>query len=110
MDSDLTFNKTYGLLTKTDSEEYSTINFFKSLKYRENGYKLIKVLETIDSFEIISGFRHDSESENVSQFRMCVIKPNSEEDIWNLVDKIKESELVAVAEALEGHVVGIIVK
>jgi hypothetical protein len=110
VDSDVTFNELYSRLTKTDSEDYSALNFFKSLKYRINGYKLVKVLSEISDYEIISGFRYDNESENISQFRHCIIKPNNEEDIFVITDKLKQSEYVAVAEVLEGNVIGIIVK
>jgi hypothetical protein len=94
MDSDVTFNMLYSLLTKTDSEEYSTINFFKSLKYRNNGYRVVKVLESLNNYEVLKGFRYDDELVTINRFRSCQFRLNNINDIDEVVRDISKFSFI----------------
>jgi hypothetical protein len=98
MNSNITFNELYSHLTTTDSEDYSTVNFFKSLKFRVNGYRLVTALSNVEDFEVVKGFRYDDESEAINSFRSCQIKLNDSskiDDVVNTLSKLPHVENVS---------------
>jgi hypothetical protein len=73
-------NRIYSSLTKRDSEESTTLNFFESLRYRENGNKIVDVLSQLDEndYEILVGFVSNkiTETKAYSDFKCCQLKVN----------------------------------
>ena len=110
MQSNVSFNKTYSLLTKTD-EANSAENFFESLKYRENGYYLVSILEMLESdYEIVEGFLHKGlmDDKDVNTFRTCLIR---QEDInQSILDDLNKKNEIRNVEVLEDNYIRITIK
>lgn len=62
----------------TSNHSNPTENFLNSLKFRDNAFNLTNFLSVLNdnnvSYEIISGFKHDSEDEMENTFKKCTIK------------------------------------
>jgi hypothetical protein len=106
-------NRIYSNLTRRDSEESTTLNFFESLRYRENGQKIVDVLSELDEsdYTILSSFISTKlvENNSLSEFKHCQIKV--EEDKFDKVLKIiKNHEHTDEVLVFEDFAIGFFIK
>lgn len=108
-------NRIYSSLTKanSDSNESTTLNFFESLRYRENGQKIVDVLLELDEsdYTILSSFLSNKIVDNhaLSEFKHCQIKVN--EDKFDKVLKIiKNHEHTDEVLVFEDFTIGFFIK
>lgn len=97
---DNNFNSIYSQLTDLVGVDSSTNNFFASLKYRENGYKLVNLLCSLnDDIELVEGYTNKglTDVEDSYSFKKCVIKPINVKDLKELQTKICNDENVESA-------------
>jgi len=93
MGRDIDFNL-YNLLTKSNTPEDSTDNFFESLKYRENGYKIIEVLKVLEDYEIIKGFDCNGNPDEARKFCFCLLKLARPEEKDNYIEIINQFDFI----------------
>jgi hypothetical protein len=104
-------NHLYGLLTTTENDEDGSENFMKSLKFRDNGRKIISVLNEIGEYGVVRGFLCESiiQDEASNSFRSCVLETKGEK-VEELSNKLKSLENILVVRELEDSQIEFIIK
>jgi hypothetical protein len=113
MDEYLKFNLIYSQLTKTESADTATLNFFESLGHRKSGFKVVSVLLNLEGFEIVRGFISEkiegSESVSAQTFKSCIIMPEpGAQD--GILSAIRGNKQVKSAEVLSSGAIAFLIK